>query len=477
MATVHFGRLIGPAGFSRVVAIKRLHQNFAKDPDCVAMIFDEARIAARVRHPNVVATLDVVATSSETFLVMEYVHGESLARLWRATQAAGKCVEPRVVAAVMSGVLHGLHAAHEATGERGDTLDVVHRDVSPQNILVGADGVARLLDFGVARAKGRLQTTREGRVKGKLAYMPPEQFDGAPVTRQADVYAAAVVTWELLTGQRAFGGDQESAIIAAILSRPLLLPSKVAQHVPAAFDDVVARGMQRDPALRYATAREMAFDLERCVGVASMTEVFEWVQSNAQADLTRRALRIAAIELGQNADGTDGAPSALTHEEPTKRLGQGAKAPGSDGTTEGSGIAVPPAPVGVRQSRRRRLAVVVSACTATLFAVVLLVRTIPSSRRGPHGPSAPSDTPATVTPVRIDLDGTTDLVAPRWAPAAETPSAPAASGSDHRAAASPRASHASGGPARPPNKMKSECDPPFTTDEFGHKHYAAACLE
>src|SRR5437870_1182907 len=140
MATIHLGRLLGPVGFSRTVAIKRLHPQFAKDPEFVSMFLDEARLAARIRHPNVVPTLDVVATQGELFLVMEYVQGESLSRLGRVMRERKERILPRICASIMSGVLHGLHAAHEAHDERGEPLGIVHRDVSPHNVLVGGDG-------------------------------------------------------------------------------------------------------------------------------------------------------------------------------------------------------------------------------------------------------------------------------------------------------------------------------------------------
>src|SRR6516225_8996456 len=161
MATVHLGRLIGEVGFSRTVAIKRLHPQYAADPEFVSMFLDEARLAARIRHPNVVPTLDVVATKGELFLVMDYVPGESLARLSRVCREQRRPIPHRITSAVMAGALHGLHAAHEAKSERGAPLGIVHRDVSPQNVLVGADGVPRVLDFGVAKAAGRMQETRE----------------------------------------------------------------------------------------------------------------------------------------------------------------------------------------------------------------------------------------------------------------------------------------------------------------------------
>src|SRR3954468_3140893 len=227
MATVHLGLLLGPVGFSRTVAIKRLHAQFASDPEFVSMFLDEARLAARIRHPNVVPTLDVVATGGELFLVMEYVPGESIARLSRALRERRQTIPLRVLSATMAGVLHGLHTAHEAKDERGHPLGIVHRDMSPQNVLVGTDGVARVLDFGVAKAAGRMQTTRDGQIKGKLSYMPPEQLRGGAVSRQSDIYAAGVMLWELVTGQRLFAGDNEGFVVAKVLEGNVEAPSKV----------------------------------------------------------------------------------------------------------------------------------------------------------------------------------------------------------------------------------------------------------
>jgi serine/threonine-protein kinase len=236
MATVHLGRVKGEAGFTRTVAIKRLHPQYAKDPDFVAMFVDEARLAARIRHPNVVPTLDVISDGvgeGEIFLVMEYVPGESLSRLLRALRAKKRLVPPRIAVTLLCGVLHGLHAAHQAKSEKGVPLGLVHRDVSPQNILVGTDGTAHVLDFGVAKATGRLNTTREGELKGKLAYMAPEQLETRSLTQQSDVYAAAVVLWELLTLRRLFEAENEAAAAPASVTPPVAEPAASALEPPA----------------------------------------------------------------------------------------------------------------------------------------------------------------------------------------------------------------------------------------------------
>jgi serine/threonine-protein kinase len=210
MATVHIGRLLGPVGFSRTVAIKRMHANLAKDPEFVSMFLDEARLAARIRHPNVIGTLDVVALAGELFLVMEYVHGESLFRLMKAARDAGSPIPLPIVSAIMVGVLDGLHAAHEATNEREEPLGIVHRDVSPHNVIVGAsDGLARVLDFGIAKAADRTHSTQDGQIKGKLSYMAPEQLASEAVDRRSDIYAASVVLWEAIAGRRMLSGEGE----------------------------------------------------------------------------------------------------------------------------------------------------------------------------------------------------------------------------------------------------------------------------
>jgi serine/threonine protein kinase len=299
MATVHFGRLLGPVGFSRTVAIKRLHPQFAVDPEFVSMFLDEARLAARIRHPNVVSTLDVVALEGELMLVMEYVQGESLSRLIHQLKTRGEKLPVRIAISIMSGILSGLHAAHEAKSERGEALGLVHRDMSPQNVLVGVDGVARVLDFGIAKATGRVQTTRDGQFKGKLAYVAPEQLKGNPVDRRTDVYAASVILWEMLTLHRLFKGDTEFEVMNKVMSNAVTRPS---QHVqlPPGLDELVMRGLAGDPAERFGTAREMAIALESLVPAASPREVEAWAELVAGDALRKRAQQVEEIETASH---------------------------------------------------------------------------------------------------------------------------------------------------------------------------------
>ena len=288
MASVYLGRMTASAGFTRIVAIKRLHPELASDNEFVAMLVDEARLAGRIRHPNVIDTLDLFADDGAFSLVLEYIEGDALSALTKRARMAGEPLVPQGVAlSIVVGALRGLHAAHEARGEDGTPLGIVHRDVSPQNILVGVDGVPRVIDFGIAKASGRMMTTRPGEVRGKFSYMAPEQLQGRPVTRQADVYAAGVVLWELLTGARLFTGDDARAVCAAVLRGEIAMPSTVMPSVSPELDAIVARATARDVADRYLTASDMLADLEK-LERASDDEVGAWARPWAAERLNER---------------------------------------------------------------------------------------------------------------------------------------------------------------------------------------------
>lgn len=307
MATVHLGRLLGPVGFARTVAIKRLHAQYSKDPEFVSMFLDEARLAARIRHPNVVQTIDVVALESELFLVMDYVQGDSLARLIHAARRQRLFIPVPYAAAIAAGVLHGLHAAHEARGERGEPLGIVHRDVSPHNVLVGVDGVPRIIDFGVAKAVGRLQTTREGQIKGKLSYMAPEQLRGTGVDRRTDVYAVGVILWEALVGRRLYEGETDPEVYGKVLAGNPQTPRELVPDVPHALDAIVCRALASSKDDRFPTAREMARALETSVPLVAPAEIGEWVEKVAADSLARRADKLRRIEA-ESSDGVTVAP-------------------------------------------------------------------------------------------------------------------------------------------------------------------------
>jgi serine/threonine protein kinase len=296
MATVHFGRLQGDAGFTRIVAIKRLLPQLVQDQDFVLMLKDEARLAGRVRHPNVVSILDVAATSDELMLVMDYVHGESLGKLAHTVRALGDTVPLPIACAVIIDALHGLHAAHEARDELAKPLGLVHRDVSPQNLIVGVDGVTRVADFGIAKAAGRSQETHDGSVKGKPSYMAPEQIQRLEVTRRTDVFAAGVVFWELLAGRRLFYGSNVAQVILQILNGEVPALSAEVPELSPAFEDIVRRALAREPNDRFASARDMALAIEAVSPAVRSSEVGAWVGRVAHDSLRLRERAIASIE-------------------------------------------------------------------------------------------------------------------------------------------------------------------------------------
>ena len=292
MATVFLARLSGVAGFQRLVAIKRLHPHLAREPEFVEMFLDEARLAARIHHPNVVPIQEVGESDLGYYLVMDYIEGDTLARvLAKAAKANGR-VPYGVTIRILLDVLAGLHAAHEMRDDHGDPLQIVHRDVSPQNILVGVDGVARVVDFGVARAASRLSTTRSGQLKGKLAYMAPEQARGGAVDRRADLFACGIVLWEALATKRLFKGDGEAETLNRVLYDAIAPPSSVRPDVPAALEAICMKALSRDVDERYATAQDFGDELEKAAralnSVGSVRDVAECLQEVIGADLSQQ---------------------------------------------------------------------------------------------------------------------------------------------------------------------------------------------
>jgi serine/threonine protein kinase len=449
MGTVHLGRLQGGAGFSRIVAIKRLNPLLARQPEFLRMFLDEARLAGRIRHPNVVVTSDVVETDGEVLLVMEYVHGEAVSRLIKLTNERGLLTPPAIASAVLSGILYGLHAAHEATDERGEPLGIVHRDVSPHNVLVGTDGVARLVDFGVAKATGRLQTTSEGQIKGKLSYMPPEQIQGQEVDRRADIYAAGVVLWEMITGQRLFLGENQGHTMQRVLLGDVSPPTQRVPGLPPALDSVVLRALSREPSDRFSTAREMGSALLEACPPAPPHVVGEWVEACAHESLAARASRVAELETSTRSDVRSiREPLAAALERKPDLAG-----------SQVSSISVSGE---LRRSRPRRAApfVIAAGVTVALALVALVARRPPSA--APAASVAPTSS-AVSAPIPPATSSTLDVGADASVPSA-APSPPPRPSPRPRSAPVPAAA--------PP----ADCNPPYVRSPDGHKVWKRECF-
>ncbi|MFH1811269.1 MAG: serine/threonine-protein kinase [Pseudomonadota bacterium] len=263
MATLYLARVSGLAGFEKLVAIKRIHPHLSRERQFIEMFLDEARIAARLHHPNIAQIYELGEVDRSLFIAMEYVEGESLARFARAylklqrERGGPKGMPIRECAAVVAEAAAGLHAAHELRGADGEPLELVHRDVSPHNILVTYDGYVKLIDFGVAKARGRISHTQGSSVKGKVAYMSPEQIQAQPLDRRSDVFSLGIVLHEMTCGRRLFKSDIEVETLRQILQADIPRPSSLRPDYPPPLEQVVMKALARDPAQRYQTADEM----------------------------------------------------------------------------------------------------------------------------------------------------------------------------------------------------------------------------
>ena len=322
MATVFLGRLGGVGGFQRFVAIKRLHPHLASEDEFIEMFLDEARLAAGIHHPHVVPILEVGESDSGYYLVMEYVEGDTLARLMARSLARAQPIPRPVLIRIILDALAGLHAAHELLDPDGNPVNLVHRDVSPQNILVGVDGCSRITDFGVAHAASRLQNTRADRLKGKLAYMSPEQARSGAVDQRADIFAMGIILWEVLASKRLFKSESEAITLQKVTQEPIPRLASAVPDIHPAIEQVVDKALERDRDRRYFTAADMAEALERAaraaanvsatdLGVASPREVAAYVQGALGEDIAAQRESVRAW---------------LAHSEPSLPRASGLKA-------------------------------------------------------------------------------------------------------------------------------------------------------
>jgi len=447
MAAVHFGVVVGDLGFARAVAVKRIHPTLANDPGTIDSLKDEARLAARIRHPNVVSVLDVVATESELSIVLDYIHGESVSGLLRRAEVAGKSFPVGVCVAIAIDVLHGLHAAHTAVDEAGNALGIIHRDVSPQNILVGSDGVSRILDFGIAKAANRSQVTRDGKAKGKLAYMPPEQLGGDASVR-SDVYALGIVLWQMLTGHLPFlRATTDSELLALVLKGVREPPSRSRSEVPALLDRIVMQAVDpaEDAESRYPSAQAMAQALEESGTASPRAAVGAFVDELAAESLEARRLIVSSLESNAPLPSLEGDPS------PSRR------------TRSMTGAVVDIAP-----SPRRWvpiLGIALLLLGAMIGATLLRLRRLEGATKASD---RPPDTELVPPPAVGAATPSTSALAPPSADA--TASAPPHTVIAHPPGRVRRA--VPNGSSRPPS-----CAVPYTVDSAGFRQYRRECFE
>jgi serine/threonine-protein kinase len=370
MATVYLASTQGPMGFEAEVALKLTHPHLRESPEFAADLLEEAKLAVRIRHRNVAAVLDADVDPLGVYLVMEYVEGDTLVGLTRASRYAPKPMALRV----LLDALAGLHAAHELSDEQKAPLGLVHRDFTPHNILVGTDGVARLTDFGIAKAATRLSHTRTGSTKGKIGYMAPEQARGMLVDRRCDVWAAGVIAWELLAGKRLYSVGEDLATLLKVATETPPRLRTVAPWVHSEVEDAVASALATEPETRcpsaLAFARLLGAACRAHVGVADHDEVADWVSRTVGPKLgARREMVTRVREMRARASSGSMATAATEH-----------RADSTDATTAST-----EEPTTARADRARDRSDVSDDAVATLSAPTVALRSGGTPADSPKG--------------------------------------------------------------------------------------------
>jgi len=341
MASVYLARAEGAPGFEKLVALKRIHPHLADEKDYVEMFLDEARIASRITHANVCSVFDFGEAEGEYFIAMEYLVGEPLSRVQRRVVAnadqRASALLPARMARVIAQACEGLHAAHELRDADGESLDVVHRDVSAENLFVTYDGATQVVDFGIAHARQRVHHTEAGQVKGTFPYMAPEQMTAAVVDRRVDVWALGAVLWELLTLRTLFLRDTDVNTMYAVLSGEIRPPSDYRSDVPPELDEIVLKALQRSPHERWQSAREMGKALRRFLAkqddLVGPAEIADWMEELFPGGESRKR------QLMEIARASDGAIASDPPHRPGDKSGrQGMQIP----PTAGRRLPAPP---------------------------------------------------------------------------------------------------------------------------------------
>jgi serine/threonine-protein kinase len=424
MARLYLARRDGVAGFRRLIALKVIHAHLAREPEFVRMFIDEATLSSKIHDPNVVHVEDLGEIDGTLYLAMEYVHGVALANLLRAASVAQRLLSPGFVAHIGAQIASGLHAAHETTDDAGQPLHIVHRDVSPQNVLLAFKGHVKVIDFGVAKALGQQHATQSGEIQGKLGYMAPEQaWRGAQVDRRADVYALGVVLWEMLAGERLFKADNHVALLESVRNPRIEPPSRRRPYVPKPLDDVIMHLLDPKVEGRPPTAmavKRMLLDAVPEARSIEADDVAALLRALMPDEIAEQEKLLAGVDVHPRGKGSvfvaaDEAPTLADERsvDPVEALHQ---------LTVQAVVLPPTIAVGQRPPRAPRsrasdvlLLAIGAAVLATLLVVAVVKRSL--ADRTAAAPTPPT-APATIAPVAPAT--TPDPILP----AAPAPSAP-----------------------------------------------------
>ena len=327
MAEIFLARVSGLPGFQKMVVIKRILPQLATKTDFVEMFLDEARIAATLQHPNVVQMYDVGVVDGNYFIAMEYLHGEDVRSLMRALHRKDQKLPVEHALNIVIGVASGLHYAHEKVGFDGKPLEIVHRDVTPQNIIVTYDGAVKLLDFGIAKASNRFGETRFGTLKGKVPYMSPEQCRGEPLDRRSDIFSLGIMLYELTLGKRLYQGKSDFEVLKQIVEGTVTAPHELDKDYPPELEKIVMRALEKEKDKRYQTARDIQADLESMVRAdrlhvspIAMTHFME--ETFGQKIEAWREAQAKGVTLGEHLEKLPVAPDNALSDDDLEEIGE-----------------------------------------------------------------------------------------------------------------------------------------------------------
>jgi eukaryotic-like serine/threonine-protein kinase len=406
MAEVYLALLEGDLGFNKLLVLKKIRPELAEDPEMMAMFLDEARLSARLHHPNVVETHEVAQEDGHTFMAMEYLEGQSLHRiLYRLRREGG--LPPALHLQILADVLAGLHHAHELADWDETPLGVVHRDVTPQNVFVTYEGGVKVVDFGIAKVKGASSETRAGVVKGKVAYMAPEQARGEAVDRRTDIFAAGVMLWEAATGTRPFRGLSDVEILHRLIQGEVPSARAANPALPEALEAIITRAIAPSRADRYATAAELRAAIEGYLETLPSRpparELGRLVTQHFAEDRARLQRRLEE-ELRENPAGSTGVPrfaaAEVIHDEPTSDPAVAGQSTRRLRGHPGTGASLPGVtrPSATRPLGRRRLVVAAAFVAVVLAASAAIWVPWRARPAAPPPPPPPIVAAATISP-------------------------------------------------------------------------------
>ncbi|MGZ3446971.1 MAG: serine/threonine protein kinase, partial [Myxococcaceae bacterium] len=297
MAEVWRGKVFGAGGFERLVAIKRILPNIAEDEEFISMFQDEAKISVQLTHANICQIYELNRLGPSLFIAMEYVPGKDLRSIFERARKKGEPPPVPLVCYVIGKLCEGLDYAHRKKDPSSRDLNVVHRDVSPQNVLISFEGEVKVIDFGIAKAAGKVTKTQAGILKGKFGYMSPEQIRGLPLDRRSDVFSIGVCLYELLTGERLFVGESDFQVLEKVRKAEVLPPSTYNRKIPEALERIVLKALAKDPQDRFQYGSELADELQRFLitsdSIFSRKDLMQYMKSTFAEEVERERARIA----------------------------------------------------------------------------------------------------------------------------------------------------------------------------------------